>query len=106
MNLGVLAAISAPTAGLIVALIALYRAKAQQKLDHATQLKLEDDLHKATANRRIMLERWADEITRYHRRLRTYLLDLADKGVMDASRVDLSQFPPPPLPTINGERKD
>lgn len=104
MNLGLLAAVSAPTAGLVVALVALYRAKAQQKVDQATQLKLEDDLHKSVANRRITLERWADDVNRYHRSLRNYLLELVDQGIIDASRVDLSKFPkPPPLPIINGE---
>ena len=106
MNLGVLAAISAPTAGLVVALIALYRAKAQQKLDLANQHKLESDMAKATANRRIMLERYADDTMRYHRNLRTYLLGLVDEGIIDAARVDLTKFPrPPELPIINGGDK-
>lgn len=103
MNLTLLAAVSAPTAGLIVALIALYRAKAQQKLDHATQLKLESELNKTVANRRIMLERYADQTMRYHRELRMFLLDLVDRGIIDTTQVDLSEFPrPPELPTING----
>jgi hypothetical protein len=103
VNLGVLAAVSAPTAGLVIALIALYRAKAQQKLDLAQQAKLEQDLNKVTANRRIMLERYADDVARYHRDLRQYLLDLVDRGIIDASRVDLTAFPRPPvLPVMNG----
>lgn len=104
MNLALFAAFSAPTAGLIVALIALYRAKAQQRLDRASQAKIEADLNKQIANRRIMLERWADEIVRYHRDLRDYLTELADQGVIDTTRVDLSKFPrPPKLPVMNGD---
>jgi hypothetical protein len=104
MNLGVLAAISAPTAGCVVALIALYRAKAQQRLDRASQAQIEANMNKATANRRIMLERYADATMRYHRDLRTYLLQLVDAGIIDATQVDLSKFPrPPQLPVINGD---
>jgi hypothetical protein len=53
-------------------------------------------------NQLIMLERWADDIQRYHHRLRAYLIGLEKQGIIDISRVDLSQFPPPPRPTING----
>lgn len=57
---------------------------------------------KQKRNRLIMLERWADDVQRYHYQLRAYLIDLADQGIIDASRTDLSKFPPPPMPTING----
>ena len=104
MNLGILAAVSAPTAGLVITLIALYRAKAQQRLDHASQRQIESNMNKVIANRRIILERYADATMRYHRDLRTYLLQLGDAGIIDMSRIDMSKFPrPPQLPTINGD---
>ena len=98
-----IAAVSAPLAGLVIALIALYRVKAQQRLDQTNAARLEAELNKDVANRRIMLERYADDVARYHRDLRTYLLDLVDSGVIDANRVDIGAFPrPPELPRING----
>jgi hypothetical protein len=77
--------------------------KAQQKLDHASRHTLEAELNKHVANRRITLERYADDVSRYHRDLRRYLMNLVDTGVIDSSRIDLTTFPQPPeLPTING----
>lgn len=66
-------------------------------------------------NRLIMMERWADAIMRYVRILRDHLIARARKGmvcphckmhiadVIDVSQLDMSLFPPPPLPTINGD---
>lgn len=103
MNLGVLAAVSAPTAGLVVALIALYRAKAQQRLDHASQAQIESDMNKRVANRRIMLERYADDVQRYHGVLRLLLMKKLREGT-PFTAADFDAFPrPPQLPTINGD---
>lgn len=63
------------------------------------------NLQREHDNRRVMLERWLDDVNRYHHRLRAYLRELADQGVIDMERVDLSQFPPPPLPRYNGDPK-
>jgi hypothetical protein len=105
MNYGTVAMVSAPLAGLVVALVTLYRVKAEQRKMAAEAARLESDLNKEIANRRIVLERHFDDVNRYHRTLRGYLLKLMDDGVIDASRVDLSTFPrPPELPTINGNR--
>ena len=57
---------------------------------------------KENANRRIALEEYADEVGRYHHRIRRYLRQLVEDGVIDIARVDLSQFPPPPAPRYNG----
>jgi hypothetical protein len=103
MNYGTVAMVSAPLAGLVLALIALYRVKVEQRKTSAEAARLESDLNKTVANRRIMLERWADDVQRYHRDIRRYLIELGDAGVIDMGRVDLSRFPPPPLPTINGD---
>jgi hypothetical protein len=103
-NLGVVAAVSAPLAGLIMVLIALYRVKTQQRREQADARRIEADLNKHVANRRIMLEQYADDVARYHRILREFLLKLADEGIIDINRVDLSTFPrPPKLPIINGD---
>ena len=63
---------------------------------------LRHSVAKEHANRRIALEEYADEVGRYHRKLRGYLLELADAGVIDMRKVDLTQFPPPPAPKYNG----
>lgn len=74
-------------------------------------------LTKEHSNRLIMLERWRDEMGRYIRRLRRHLMDVAEQGmncphcsgmipdVIDVSQLDMSLFPPPPEPTINGNGK-
>lgn len=64
---------------------------------------LRHSVAKEHANRRIALEEYADEVGRYHRRLRVYLLELGDTGVIDIRKVDLNKFQPPPVPTYNGK---
>jgi predicted transcriptional regulator len=66
---------------------------------------LKRGIAKENANRRITLEEYVNEVDRYHRNLRTYLLDLADAGVIDIRKVDLTKFPPPPVPKYNGNGK-
>lgn len=63
---------------------------------------LRHSVAKEHANRRIALEEYADEVGRYHRQLRAYLLELAATGVIDASQVDIAKFRPPPVPKYNG----
>ena len=59
---------------------------------------------KENANRRVALEQYAEEIFRYHRHLRLYLLDLEKQGIIDIKRVDMAQFPLPPKPPMyNGD---
>jgi hypothetical protein len=60
---------------------------------------------KENVNRRIALEEYANEVERYLRLLRAYLYDLADAGVIDISKVDLTKFIPPPVPKYNGNGK-
>lgn len=74
-------------------------------------------LTKEHANRLNMLERWRDEIGRWWRRLGKHLRTVAEKGmdcphcgglipdVIDVSKLDMSLFPPPPEPIINGNGK-
>lgn len=83
---------------LAAALATLFRAHRQRALDAATIETVEADLARRYNNRRIQLERYADDVSRYHRGLRDYLLELVDQKVIDVSRVDMSRFPPPPIP--------
>jgi hypothetical protein len=104
MNYGTIAMVSAPLAGLVLSLIALYRMKVEQRKTAGEAARLETDLNKEIANRRIVLERHFDDVNRYHRALRGYLLKLVDDGIIDANRIDMSSFPrPPQLPQINGD---
>jgi uncharacterized protein with PIN domain len=75
---------------------------------------LRSGITKEHANRRIVLEQYADDIGRYIRRLRVYLLDRLKAGmrcphcgeritdVIDANQLDMSQFTPPAPPKYNG----
>jgi hypothetical protein len=60
---------------------------------------------KENANRRVQLEEYAVAVDHYHRSLRAYLFDLADRGVIDIRKVDLAKFAPPPVPKYNGNGK-
>jgi len=58
---------------------------------------------KENANRRLALEEYVNDVDRYHRDIRAYLLELADDKVIDIARVELSRFRPPPMPRYNGK---
>lgn len=76
---------------------------------------LRHSVAKEHANRRIALEAYADEVGRYIRRLRAYLLERLKWGTecphcgkhidnaLDVAHVDMSYFVPPPQPTYNGK---
>lgn len=92
--------LAAANAGSIAAAATtLFRARHQRALDAASIESMEADLARRYNNRRIQLERYADDVARYHRALRDYLLQLVDQKIIDMSRVDMTKFPsPPPAP--------
>lgn len=105
MDLTVPILLATNAGSIAAAAVTLWRAHHQRQLDAVNVEQVEADLSRRYNNRRIQLERYADDVARYHRALRDYLLALADDKVIDMSRVDLTRFPPPPLPAWeNGGR--
>lgn len=100
MEWGNASLIAGIVASLVIAAVALYRARPQKDLDENTAKKIELEIREKTAEldrrrtlRLLRLEKYVDEDIQFHREMRDLIAELRDAGLIPKDRA----LPVPPV---------